>query len=594
MQAPDLTKWEYKVELEGLLFFSQLVNELLFDYTIDTYKIPALNSHSLASELLSSIEEYELKFLKKGALKPIVDELIDRLNKDYAIKEILKDYFEEFLRSLNKEPQGLKTQIEFLINKINIEYFPTLKTLLKTTILGVKEKEKITRFTRDYLIELINKGYSPQYIYHEANRFFFAQGHNPQRIDNPQIIDAFLNLFSLNTKHFNVIYKAARNFGTIKEYSNDFDVEFLECPPSLEFFHKSQKPESFFKTDHDLPCYLTVKDNEALDPFKARAEADGRLFLIDSLAKYHIHRGELRRSDDALVYSDTKEFVLCQKPKPPVMKRPDKVSGKLSSLVKETISTITSRNLDQESLQRLIRAFWQHNTALRSENPESQLLEFWSAIEVLFPPTSEDVDRISPISDSLAPFMGIEYAAKLAVDLYRSLKLSKIPKALEILSKVPEGDNEIEKILALFSIEKNKSYCEELYVLLERQPLLKNRIYFLSQKFSSAGAVLKTLNAHTERITWQISRIYRARNLIIHSGRSVAYVNILVENLHSYLDRTLDVLNEKISRSIHKVTIDQIVFETKLQLEAHLRTLKSLGDTHCTPDNYKLILFGNR
>jgi hypothetical protein len=292
-----------------------------------------------------------------------------------------------------------------------------------------------------------------------------------------------------------------------------------------------------------------------------------------------------------LVYSDEpKEFALCPKPKPSVMKRPDKVSEKLSSLVKETISTITSRNLDPESLQRLIRAFWQHNTALRSENPESQLLEFWSALEVLFPPSSDESDRISPISDSLTPFMGIEYAAKLAADLYRS----KIPKALEILARVPEGDNEIEKVLALFSIEKNKSSCEEIYALFERHPLLRNRIYFLSQKFSCADAVLKTLNAHVERISWQISRIYRTRNLIVHSGRSVDYVNILVENLHSYLDRILDVLNEKISRSIHKVTIEQIVFETKLQLEAHLRILKGLGETHCTSDNYKLILFGNR
>lgn len=278
---------------------------------------------------------------------------------------------------------------------------------------------------------------------------------------------------------------------------------------------------------------------------------------------------------------------------PPVMKRPDRAFENLASLINKTVSTITSENLDEESFNRLTRAFWRHNTGIRAATPESQLLEFWSAIEVLFPPTGAETDRILQIIDSMAPFIVSEYAAKLAADLYSSIKKSGFPETVQILEGIPEGDNPIEKCLALISIKANETIREKLYSLCEWHPLLRNRIFYLTDRFSSADLVLRTLKAHKERISWQIRRIYRARNLIIHSGKSLPYINILVENLHSYLDRVLDCLNEEISRSRHSINLDQITLEIKLETESHLRNLKNLGKTECTPENYKQILFGN-
>ena len=85
MKAPNLKKWSLSPQIEGLLFFAQLVDELLFDYTIDTYKIPAMNTQLLAHELYSSLIEHENNTIRYGALEPIVKELRDRLNKDPVV-----------------------------------------------------------------------------------------------------------------------------------------------------------------------------------------------------------------------------------------------------------------------------------------------------------------------------------------------------------------------------------------------------------------------------------------------------------------------------------------------------------------------------
>jgi len=595
MKAPDLTKWDIKPEIEGILLFAQLIDELLFDYTIDAYKIPALNSRTLALELLRSIEDYDANVLRKGAIRPIVNELVNRLAKDAVIQDIIGDYFGQYIDSLNKDQPipELKAKVIFLINKLGDKYILTAKRQLKEAILNPKEKERITRLTRDYVIELIDKGYSPQFIYYESEKFIFS-GRTPQKIDTPQIIDEYFNLFSAEKRTFHVIYRAGKSFSMIKGYSPNLGIEILEDTPELPF-GGAEKVRAFLGKHDQCPLFLIVKNNEALDETIARALADQRLFLIDSLSRYHIHRGELQRSSEALVYSDDyKRFGVSRKPNSAVMKRPDRPFERLADLIKDTVTVITSDRLDPESFLRLVRALWRHNTAIRSEAPENQLLEFWSAVEVLFPPTAEESDRVLQIAGAMVCFESSEYAAKIAADLYKAIKNSHCAGALEILNEIPEGGNVIEKCLALFSIEKNEPIRNKFYTMFEKHPLLKNRVYYLNTRFASADLVLKTLNAHTERVSWQIQRIYRSRNVIIHSGKTLPFVNILVENLHSYIDRVLDLINEKISRSSHPTTVDQIVFEVKLESESHLHILKKLGKEKCTSDNYKLILFGNK
>lgn len=163
---------------------------------------------------------------------------------------------------------------------------------------------------------------------------------------------------------------------------------------------------------------------------------------------------------------------------------------------------------------------------------------------------------------------------------------------IDLVKKVPEGDNNIEKCLALLSIRSNEGIRDEIRSNLTWNPNLRSRIFYLSKKLSNGGEFLKTLKAHIERVSWQIRRIYRTRNIIIHTGKTVPYLNVLLENLHSYLDRVLDLLIEEIIRCPHTTSIDQCALEIRLELEAHLRKLESYKKSECTLENYKLIMFG--
>ena len=67
-------------------------------------------------------------------------------------------------------------------------------------------------------------------------------------------------------------------------------------------------------------------------------------------------------------------------------------------------------------------------------------------------------------------------------------------------------------------------------------PLLKERIEYYHATLSNTADVFKFVDKHGERVKWQVMRIYRNRNLIIHNGESMPYLHLLIENLHSYVD----------------------------------------------------------
>ncbi len=84
MKKGTLIKWKNIAGCKNLLFFAQLVNELLFDYSIPSNRVSTLNSHYLCVDALSAINGIEKHGVPEGTLKPIAEELYASLEKDPA------------------------------------------------------------------------------------------------------------------------------------------------------------------------------------------------------------------------------------------------------------------------------------------------------------------------------------------------------------------------------------------------------------------------------------------------------------------------------------------------------------------------------
>jgi len=98
MKKGNLEKWKNLSACNNLLFFSQLVNELLFDYSIPSNRISTLNTHYLCLDALSAIESIDNNGVPEGTIKPIMEELYAELKKDpvFSSENCPLDYFVKY------------------------------------------------------------------------------------------------------------------------------------------------------------------------------------------------------------------------------------------------------------------------------------------------------------------------------------------------------------------------------------------------------------------------------------------------------------------------------------------------------------------
>jgi hypothetical protein len=182
----------------------------------------------------------------------------------------------------------------------------------------------------------------------------------------------------------------------------------------------------------------------------------------------------------------------------------------------------------------LMRALSSAALAGDSSNPETQLITLWSAFEALLPPPTKDEKapaRIVHFNDLVVPALASNYARSKFAAFYRDLTNASRKKTKVILDgEFDEGSYE-ERLSRLLA--GDEADAKALYEVVSNSPLLVNRLYNLHRFAQDPKLALRKINSHQDRLSWQIHRIYRERNQIVHSGRASPFLIPLVE--HSFL-----------------------------------------------------------
>ena len=108
----------------------------------------------------------------------------------------------------------------------------------------------------------------------------------------------------------------------------------------------------------------------------------------------------------------------------------------------------------------------------------------------------------------------------------------------------PTDADVVEKIFLLTCLPEHSARKEELFSKLKDFELLRFRAFQLNKFFSEPSSALKAIEKHQEKLSWQIHRIYRYRNGIIHSGDSPAATGELVSGAHDYFDQVFGLCIE--------------------------------------------------
>lgn len=544
MKRGNVERWTDLSGCTNLLFFSQLVNELLFDYSIPSNRISTLNSHYLCLDAINPIDGIEYNGVPEGTLKPIMEELYSELKKDPVFQEdnnptnyFVKYQNEKYVQCSKVSDIGYTDlkKIALALNQLFFyqdNYFTHLRDEATRIIKENKPEDQqvLFRLTKSLLTELMNNGYTLRFIYMAMNRLFW----NPTTpVSSTDRIDEFFSLFDFSEKQYQVVFKGKkRKIDKVVSY-----IDGLECLDELPDEIKD-KADSHFSSRKSDETFLIVH-REALDPFSAAEnainliETNAAVYkLYDHTYRYRIRSAECGVFDEYQVYRLGKGVRPVEHTKVPSSRR-------ISESMEVVDNAITKIGGDQSFRDyiAIISAIQYHSHSLDSISEENQLLDLWAIFESVLDITQKHKsDRIQQICMYLVPILKHKYIYSLFKQLAEDIKYYDEDLYNDIVGTETTEMDIVRLVCEFTLLEANKTKRETMLDSCNDFPLLKERIDYYCNALGTPAKVHSFVEKHAERVRWQIQRIYRNRNLVIHNGSKMPYLPLLIENLHSYVD----------------------------------------------------------
>lgn len=152
---------------------------------------------------------------------------------------------------------------------------------------------------------------------------------------------------------------------------------------------------------------------------------------------------------------------------------------------------------------------------------------------------------------------------------------------LSIVAKVPDlpGKDAHTRFAALLYLQSNSSLQKDLCDLCAENPLALHRLWKLHHEYSSTKRAEEAIRGHENRVEWQLHRIYRARNHLVHAGQIPSYLDSLVMNAVEYYRSAIATIVNRAGRDGGEADIDQVVAEIGIEYGIFARHFGNRRDT---------------
>lgn len=204
----------------------------------------------------------------------------------------------------------------------------------------------------------------------------------------------------------------------------------------------------------------------------------------------------------------------------------------------------------------LAAALQYHALGVQADAPESRLTNFWVALESLLVDHSGSI--IQKVTNLIPPSIALSRSSRILVAL--GVEIARFGRQMDrndsgaaavlrtYLGAAASGRIRVEPSV-LVTMLMDDAKASQLFALVARNPLLVYRLNQTRDQLRSPSDMRSSLEKHRQGVSWQISRIYRARNSLVHRGKLPRGAEHLIQHLHTYLSMTLHYLVREIGDS---------------------------------------------
>lgn len=536
MRFRNTENWRDTEMDRGLLFFAQIMDELTFPYTIDSYRAPTMGPPQLAEECLRELATARQLEKSAKSLNHILDEFEDRLCSNMVVHELLSLRLASYLSYDRSSLDDIEKKIRVLAGEISSRSYALKCFSLVEKWCACNKKKDIEFLARETVTSLCNFGISTSHINQVVIKHFFKA----EPIEGVSSLKPFFREIFPHHHDFEIIFVLNSPMKALSsELLEVFGLALFEEVP-VKF--KEKRGQKSIRKLRKNEKYLIVSDLLAPDKFSAVEEAKLRVQRAHDLFGIFHHKETLWLDHSAHtlqaccdnelskveVHINTMQYTIDNEP--------SKAATKLDRLVR---SINLPRGPDREKFRRVV-AF--HGSSSQSSSIETQIVNIWTSLETMTPSRPSST-VVASIVTGVVPFICLNYFQRL----FRNLTFDFVRWDRRCLRnalngvKAPDDADLVERVFCLVTLEENLGALERLFTDLKNFELLRYRTYSLNKTFSNPKKAHKFLCRHQRRVTWQLHRIYRARNAIIHTGSTPSNATSLFLNAHDYFDQVFEL-----------------------------------------------------
>ncbi|WJS83922.1 hypothetical protein [Paracoccus sp. TOH] len=496
----------------------------------------------LASEALSLVKDAgsapaaRQKSAKKSASQ-IINELNFRFSGNWIARQCVAVGFEE-LSKLDVETSSLddyRRWLEVILSELDgQQYIAEIVDQLILLAREGKEKSKIDLLAREFTSTLQGLGVSRDHINASVLDFFFSE----RKISDVETIKDFCRVVYPHMHRYSVALGVSDEITSISSDSlKEMDILRLDEGGDNEGVQAETHSSLKAELRANQVVLISVR---ATDYNSAASLAQKKIDDVGSFFKIFNHRSTFSTSDQAVAIQ-----ACCDG----VSKTLD-LGGNHMHYIRDMRMAKASVNFkryhegitldvgsDRNKFRNIINI---HGMSLSSASPDIQLVNIWTRLETVSPSRGNQ-SNVDAVVKAIVPPIMLGYIDRIVSNaIFDILKWDRrsFTRSLQ-KAQIEHLPDLTSKFVSLLTNPANEAALEDLLGRFKDFELLRYRIYTLALLLRDQEKLKDRVTTHQKLITWQIHRIYRSRNRIIHSGTSPQFTGYLVENAHDFFDIVL-------------------------------------------------------
>lgn len=546
--------WKEGFDHEGLLFFVQRMQEMLFHCSSDIHRTPVHNTASLLQEYMSTYRQVRKGEISSHQLTQILDELRQMFSTDCVLEDnIGKDMMDILSQQLREcTDDSSYNLVEYICRIVEPMYLTWSVNYIKKHISRANHKIEIEKGIRCWLPGIIMKGYSAEFVYNYVEESLVKSS-----ISSLTDIDKFFDRFDFVERKYRVYMQIQNTMRTC--------IPMLEKRLSLIFSDDGNFNQIKLKKNK-LLCYFEIED---YDDYAAVTAAYHR---INVFLKYYRFVSDSREyllyKFGAVLDCETNQMHFI-----PVIPTGFKTieNHRDDAHIQMIDRIILDIQGSRDGVVKLNKAIELHNSAIRQYLPKDGFVNLWSILEVLCPQGNAQ-SKIEPILQAILPIMQNDYFTTIFQTIETDLEDNLSEKDYQMLLETVSGSSKLIKIASFCLLPEYENLREKYFFeIMSKLPLLRQKIYNLYKLKDNKEKFYALSEKYRQRVKWHMYRLYRARNSIVHAGADPNRIKTLGEHLHSYVDGVMFEIAGKMGRRKAIVTIDNLFIDTKLLVKMKRR-----------------------